>query len=215
MIVVSAGRKSHSDEHAATRIHAKYSFNIHYFKHRHELSRTCGCRKRPARKGLCANQLFAVSFDRQNDPKSSHRRAPVSNSSQAISGRNAGGRTERRVVDGPPKDAGVSAGSRSDRRFHQLSKVAGIRFAQILISRPDCPSVVSKCSHGWIFSKAPLRQHLKSLRWSIYHYCGFAIGCPIQDAACNHPCSSPGGRICDLHCHDGGRLFEVGWSNVH
>ena len=70
-----------------------------------------------------------------------HKRYPIEN---------AGGRTGRRIVDRPSKDAGVSAGSRSGRRFHQLSEVAGIRRRTDFDLSPESPSVLSRCSHGWI-----------------------------------------------------------------
>jgi len=64
------------------------------------------------------------------------------------------------------------------------------------------------------------RRHLSGNPWSLCA-CQSIIAaaslsaCAVQNAACNHPCSRPGGRICDLHCHNGVRLFEVGTPNVH
>jgi len=58
--------KNHSYEYSPTHICAAHSFNIYYFEHHYEHSRICRCTKRPARKSLCASELLAVSFDRQN-----------------------------------------------------------------------------------------------------------------------------------------------------
>ena len=92
----------------------------------------------PARNGahLRSHALRAMPFARQGERKPAEDRAAVPHAAPALSGRGTGRGAGRRDRHRPSRHAGISAGARSDRRFHRLPEDIAIE---------DRPAVAVSC----------------------------------------------------------------------